>query len=640
MPINLKELFIYDTNQIRIEKINYNFDQMLGVGGQLGPKGLKGDFGPIGPEGEKGQKGEIGPTGVAGENGADGFTYWLSVPSTTLDANILKPIFNTNNQNSVYLGDSTQSASSSGNTSADSVLVIDRPQIYDNHLELKGLYNSLTIKGEFFNSGGTVLDVFSIKKGFGISGSNPVKLDVAFDDVSINTTGNGLLGILSISSSNSVELSAVSGFNVSQGTISTFNDRVFVTGDLIVTGTGFTKVSSGTTSQRNDIATNELEGGVIRYNTSTNKLEAYFEGTSSGSIWLPLRELTDADKDTRVDISLTNDNDTIDLVTKDDVAMRLGGTTQDIGNGDFRKPIITNYDVFSQQNIHFANENKGISFPDGGEGGFLSGAAPNSGSSLAQRTLHDYFQRPNTFFDLGDSQFLPGTDAGYTGGAVPGTSVTLPTFEQRFGFSKENCVITNTVFGARTGTSFDKLSTAIDVNKTRMTYTKIGNLVTVNFDIYFSIFSPQANVSTNDEQWNSLPTGTLQLMLPGITDVYNPVQDVTFSIFVENLMDIPDVPNLSSAGYYCKWRKVNNYMGVEAISGDRSILNNRPAYLPYARTFVCPQYDDTFDTSNYPSKITGQFSFITGNESYENTSLTQAGVDPTDLGGSTGAGPG
>lgn len=633
MPINLKELFIYDTNQIRIEKINYNFDQMLGVGGQLGPKGLKGDFGPIGPEGEKGQKGEIGPTGVAGENGADGFTYWLSVPSTTLDANILKPIFNTNNQNSVYLGDSTQSASSSGNTSVDSVLVIDRPQIYDNHLELKGLYNSLTIKGEFFNSGGTVLDVFSIKKGFGISGSNPVKLDVAFDDVSINTTGNGLLGILSINSSNSVELSAVSGFNVSQGTISTFNDRVFVTGDLIVTGNGFTKVSSGTTSQRNNIAANELEGGVIRYNTSTNKLEAYFEGTSSGSIWLPLRELTDADKDTRVDISLTNDNDIIDLVTKDDVAMRLGGTTQDIGNGDFRKPIITNYNVFSQENVHFS-KNKGISFPVGNEASNVVEAAPNVGSSLQRRTLSDYFERPRGFFeqDLATSDYISGDNA--TGSGT--------VFLDSHGYTKENCIITNRVFAARnfSNNSLKYIISTVGRSST-IQYTKIGNVVHVYATIYFSTRDTGLNTSMlpgADYNWLDLPNDGFEFKLPGVTDTFSTENAVSFDIRMYN-SGVDPISNETYTAFRGLWSPNSSFIKLVARKPSGNI-ETQAAIEQGVRVgqVKSPLFEYVGDLAYSPQTMQMNFTYFTDSNAYTNKSVVNTGT--IIVGGGTGAGPG
>jgi len=629
MPINLKELFIYDTNQIRIEKINYNFDQMLGVGGQLGPKGLKGDFGPIGPEGEKGQKGEIGPTGVAGENGADGFTYWLSVPGTTLDANILKPIFNTNNQNSVYLGDSTQSASSLGNTSTDSVLVIDRPQIYNNHLELKGLYNSLTIKGEFFNSGGTVLDVFSIKKGFGISGSNPVKLDIAFDDVSINTTGNGLLGILSISSSNTVELSAVSGFNVSQGTISTFNDRVFVTGDLIVTGNGFTKVSSGTTSQRNDIATNELEGGVIRYNTSTNKLEAYFEGTSSGSIWLPLRELTDADKDTRVDISLTNDNDTIDLVTKDDVAMRLGGTTQDIGNGDFRKPIITNYNVFSQENVHF-NKNKGISFSVGNEESNFVLAAPNAGSSLQRRTLSDYFERPPGFFeqDLATSSYVPGVNA--TGNSTE--------FYGNHGYTKENCIITNGVFRGRDSSNLNPTNIVSTVGTdSRIQYTKIGNIVHAHATIIFSTRTQGFNTGTvtgNDATWAASSSDLFEFKLPGLTDVFPTENVVSFEIRIYD-MGVQPLSGQSYVGFTGSWNPTESYirfLARKALGG----ISGVPEEFVTIGQLQSPLFEIVGELPGRPQAMQMNFTYFTDTNAYTNRSVYSTGT----VGSSTGSGPG
>lgn len=621
MPINLKELFIADTSQIKIEKINYNFDQIIAVGGQIGPKGLKGDFGPIGPEGEKGQKGEIGPVGVPGENGSDGFTSWISVENTAIDSNILKPIFDAANQNSVYIGDTSQSPTIEGDNSVSSVLVIGRPQLYENHIELKGQFNSLTVKGEFYNSGGVALDVFSIKKG-GFAGGDPVKLDVAFDDIAINSTGTGLLGNINIGASESVVVSADSGFNVLSGTISTFGDRVFASADLIVTGTGFTKVSSGNVAQRNDISDNDLQGGAIRYNTDDNKLEAYYDGTAAGSVWLPLRELTDSDKDTRVDISLVNDNDRIDLVTDGDVAMRLGGTSQDLGGNNLKKPIITNYNVFSQENVHFSNKNKGISFHPGTGG---NSPAPNAGSTIAQRTLHDYFQRPAGFFDLDNDNFVQGTSS----------PVSTNSFNQYFGFTKDNCVITNNVFrafnGQSSGPSGANLVTALDTNRTKLAYTKIGNMITVNAVIAFSNQNTGVSIGSNEITWSGDDSAFIGIKIPGLTDIYENEVDISFPVYPYNFTIQSASSTFNPTNYFLKWTKGTDYMrlyvGNEPIGGGSSI------YAPSLSQVECPSFNDDSDTSNNPMRIEMQFSFFASEDSYDNPPLISTnpgGIDPSD----------
>ena len=68
MAINIQEiLHPSDSDSIKFEKINYNFDQILANGGgPAGPKGQKGDQGQVGSTGQKGQKGEVGPIGEKG----------------------------------------------------------------------------------------------------------------------------------------------------------------------------------------------------------------------------------------------------------------------------------------------------------------------------------------------------------------------------------------------------------------------------------------------------------------------------------------------------------------------------------------------------------------------------------------------
>ena len=602
MPINLKELFIADTSQIKIEKINYNFDQIIAVGGQIGPKGLKGDFGPIGPEGEKGQKGEIGPVGVPGENGSDGFTSWISVENTAIDSNILKPIFDAANQNSVYIGDASQSPAAEGDNSVSSVLVIGRPQLYENHIELKGQFNSLTVKGEFYNSDGVALDVFSIKKG-GFAGGDPVKLDVAFDDIAINSTGTGLLGNINIGASESIIVSADSGFNVLSGTISTFGDRVFVSSDLIVTGTGFTKVSSGNVAQRNDIADNDLQGGAIRYNTDDNKLEAYYDGTAAGSVWLPLRELTDSDKDTRVDISLVNDNDRIDLVTDGDVAMRLGGTSQDLGGNNLKKPIITNYNVFSQENVHFSNKNKGISFHPGTGG---NSPAPNAGSTITQRTLHDYFQRPTGFFDLSPSEFIEGTEA-------PGASIS---YHEEHGYTKENSVITNAVFRSVAQSGVGKnIASTIGTQGTKLTYTKVGNLVTANLNLTFSVSAPGITVANTDITWNEDPNTFLFFKIPGLTDLYGATDIVNFPIYATNFTLSPFMDAYGLQGELYPGTAYIRIRALKAHSVSQGMANS--IFISYPSNPIL----ELGSTAGAPMKLNMNFTYHTNDESYDNPPL-------------------
>lgn len=86
MSIIIKELFESDLDQYnsawwsskKIEKLNFNFDQILiSGGGPSGPRGFSGDQGLDGAKGPLGPQGLIGSQGVIGSQGADGETVWL-----------------------------------------------------------------------------------------------------------------------------------------------------------------------------------------------------------------------------------------------------------------------------------------------------------------------------------------------------------------------------------------------------------------------------------------------------------------------------------------------------------------------------------------------------------------------------------
>ena len=93
MAINIKELFDADAENIKVDKINYNFDQVLANGG--GATGLKGNPGIVGPVGQKGtggdkgSKGEVGPKGDAGASSS----LWDSdvIGINGYDVRILRP---------------------------------------------------------------------------------------------------------------------------------------------------------------------------------------------------------------------------------------------------------------------------------------------------------------------------------------------------------------------------------------------------------------------------------------------------------------------------------------------------------------------------------------------------------------------
>lgn len=102
MAINIKELFSADSDNSRLDKINYNFDQIVANGG--GPVGLQGVEGEVGPQGIKGDTGLQGLQGIPGNNGV-ATDYFIR--EETQSNYILSPVADPNHtaSPSIVLGD-------------------------------------------------------------------------------------------------------------------------------------------------------------------------------------------------------------------------------------------------------------------------------------------------------------------------------------------------------------------------------------------------------------------------------------------------------------------------------------------------------------------------------------------------------
>lgn len=86
--MNLKQIFISDSDNDKLDKVNYNFDQILANGG--GPVGAQGSVGAqgfTGFQGDQGPQGAQGVQGPQGANGIDGDEFWqenVGVDNSTL----------------------------------------------------------------------------------------------------------------------------------------------------------------------------------------------------------------------------------------------------------------------------------------------------------------------------------------------------------------------------------------------------------------------------------------------------------------------------------------------------------------------------------------------------------------------------
>lgn len=530
MPINLKEVFVTDSNQIKVEKINYNFDQIIGTGGQLGPRGPQGVQGNIGPVGPQGAQGEVGPSGAAGTDGADGLDRWSSIPHAAVtgenasDYNtiILKPkIEEVQAQpTAVYLGDPdfNNLTQQDGDNVARSVLVVAKTDPFENNIRIIASTEAhdMVIRGdEDINYGGAV---FHIQKS-DISDNLKIRGEISFNDVNINATDSDAdKGIITLSSNKTEIISPESGFNTATGTKSYFNDRVHVVdADLLVQGTGFTRVSRGTTAERDNISGTDLLGGNIRYNTTTKHYEAYYENTVDGSKWLDLRKITDADGDTYISLPLSNDNDSITIHSAGQQFMRIGGTqlslkAQSAANTTV-PTIVTDKTVFARENVHFNVDNKGISFKEGPAAtnvdSVTGGSSVNYNTDISQRTIKDYFYRSfgsleiesDTFAEASDITTAPNfhlasdnddcilsnaffmydiNDGGITGNVVSGN--VSPSIQLGVSVSAADEGSANTDPSGR-------LLTLINTGSSKLTYQKIDNMIHMNVSLVFKPFT-------------------------------------------------------------------------------------------------------------------------------------------------------
>ena len=138
MAINIQEiLHPSDSDAIKFEKINYNFDQILANGGgPAGQKGEKGLQGNVGLTGQKGEKGDEGATGAKGDIGDSG--PWHSIDQTTYK--LLKPKrLGLSSTPIIYVGDEAfdETNSANGELSLNSKITVKKHTgTFDNYIML------------------------------------------------------------------------------------------------------------------------------------------------------------------------------------------------------------------------------------------------------------------------------------------------------------------------------------------------------------------------------------------------------------------------------------------------------------------------------------------------------------------------
>ena len=98
MPISLKHINTTDSDNIKLDIVNYNFDQLVANGGgPRGPQGLIGETGTQGITGQPGVQGPIGDAGFQGPQSPISSNYWKKIAPGNIDADTLIPIHSGNN---------------------------------------------------------------------------------------------------------------------------------------------------------------------------------------------------------------------------------------------------------------------------------------------------------------------------------------------------------------------------------------------------------------------------------------------------------------------------------------------------------------------------------------------------------------
>ena len=391
MAINIKEiLHPNDSDSIKFEKVNYNFDQILANGGgPQGLKGVKGGTGGTGATGVKGQKGEIGVTGATGATG-NATTLWDSVSNSANNSIIIKPkTQGIAKSPTIWLGDTAFIDSPTvvaGNQDGETRLTLSTgdssgPNVIANFLRYYKDANHV-LNTTWRDDGTTTW--FSTKKDLGSDTSiigiefeaNKFKIDATGGNITLNSTSGDI--VLNPGVANKVESTR----------------PVEITGYLDVNSTSHVKIAAGVESDRPASAAT----GMIRYNTDTSSFEGYHD-----TAWKGLGGVIDSDQDTYIVAEKNTDEDILRFnvgigATLVGIEVATMGEDNTDGNLPTQDVIIFKRDQINEADV-IVEEDKGLLVKAKTVASLASGQAQpaNSGSVREYRRMDDYFYQVPTF---------------------------------------------------------------------------------------------------------------------------------------------------------------------------------------------------------------------------------------------------
>ena len=272
MAINLKEISLLDTDSIKLDKVNYNFDQIVANGGgPIGNTGAPGSTGYQGLTGHQGDTGIAGDQGFQGDAGTSLDNVW-KVNSGSSSKTIL-PVHDSNDVNPPTLAigyRSTDPFYTSGES--NSSLLLNRDSVVENNLELRS-------EGEgpafYYKLSGTNT-AFSMTTGFRPVGSAVVDYIVnQYADKWIWHSESTVAPVMSLDHTDGLVVN----------TESRFNQPVNVYNSLKIGGTVSTpavgKIAvSGDTDGTIDFKSVDEIGGVVPIGTIVSVDPAFFTNSN------------------------------------------------------------------------------------------------------------------------------------------------------------------------------------------------------------------------------------------------------------------------------------------------------------------------------------------------------------------------
>ena len=216
ITINLKQLEYIDGDNLKLDKVNYNFDQLVANGG--GPQGTTGHQGTSGFQGTtgyQGLQGDKGDQGFQGDQGPAGGEYWIKkdgaqsnytadtlLPANDATLNTSAPVvkigyISTDTGTGQYAVESPITITAPGGQQLPSQFVVNRKSYFGSNISLTtdGTSNSFDFKLESTtDAGGAVTTTLS--QGFSeITNIGLIKIFANSHEFWENTTGTQLIKV-------------------------------------------------------------------------------------------------------------------------------------------------------------------------------------------------------------------------------------------------------------------------------------------------------------------------------------------------------------------------------------------------------------------------------------------------------------